>query len=256
MIRFSLLIILICSLVQSAFANNSFLVAPTHWDVDLTRPNTQEYILTNTGDDRIHIKITPLFLHPNSSSLNLGSDLNKKLADQGNIARYLLISPRALSLMPGEKRIVRVSIHVPQHLASGEYRAHLLFHMINPFFNVYSRAKDGSQRTVKMNLNMLLEMATSITGHIGSGQPHITLSCKHDQDGAMLLTFRNDQPWRFIGQLSVRNSQHKLVAQNNIFIMLRDTKETLKFPIKAHGRYTINWQDRDNHYAGHGHCQL
>lgn len=238
----------------SVFATNGFLVAPTHVDIDLHHRFTQSFMVTNTGPNRIHIRIKPIFLTANSRSLNLGEPISKALSQHANLTPYMMVSPAAISLMPGEERDVRVSINPPPTLKDGGYRAHVLFHMMNLRREESRTLRRKGHQHMRLNLNILMEMAISVYGYKGASQAKLAATCVY-RDHKLTLHITNHSPWRFVGDLNVTaNGQSKKVHA----IILRDSVENVvvknidKDPI-----YHINYQGQP-HLGGQGNfsCSL
>ncbi|MDF1654625.1 MAG: hypothetical protein P1U34_05880 [Coxiellaceae bacterium] len=233
-------------------AQRSFLVAPTHVNIDLAHRKIQTFIVSNTGDDRVHIKIKPIFMPVASHSLQLGQALFPKKEKSYDLSSYIMVSPRALSLSPGEEREVRMSINPPHDLASGAYRSHLLFHMIHANQQPVNAKGSANKKAIKFNLNMMMEMAISIYGTKGSGVTKLAFQCHRLKDGHLAIAATNESPWRFEGTLKVTPlAEHKANTPVDL-VLLRDSKRQLQTKIQAHAKqYILNWQ-ADPPYQGQG----
>ncbi|MDF1797421.1 MAG: hypothetical protein P1U63_12875 [Coxiellaceae bacterium] len=248
---------LILVITHMAVAQRSFLVAPTHVNIDLSHRKIQTFIVSNTGDDRVHIKIKPIFMPVASRSLQLGQALFPKKEKSYDLSSYIIVSPRALSLSPGEEREVRMSISPPHNLPSGAYRSHLLFHMIHANQRPASVAARGDKKSIKFNLNMMMEMAISIYGTKGTGDAKLAFQCRRLKDGHLAIAATNESPWRFEGTLKVTPLSHTKVTPVDL-VLLRDSKRSLPTKILASSKqYILNWQ-ADPPYQGKGHavCNL
>ncbi|MDF1760324.1 MAG: hypothetical protein P1U40_07275 [Coxiellaceae bacterium] len=248
--------VILCSLLgliaNLGIAQRSFLVAPTHVNIDLTHRKIQTFIVSNTGDDRVHIKIKPIFMPVASRSLQLGKALFPQKEKSYDLSSYIIVSPRALSLSPGEEREVRMSISPPHNLPSGAYRSHLLFHMIHANKRPIAATGSGSKKTIKFNLNMMMEMAISIYGTKGSGDAKLAFQCRRLKDGNLNIAATNASPWRFEGTLNVSPlAQHKTDVPVDL-VLLRDSKRELQTKIHASAKqYILHWK-ADPPYQGAG----
>lgn len=189
-------IILVC---YSCFgyAGPSFVVAPTRLVFDLRHPQTQEVILKNTGDQLIHLTIKPVFYPINSKLLNLGQALQPKKETLYSLAPYILYSPHVVSLQPGEQRDVRIMAEVPMHVKEGEYRAHLLVHMIEAA-HLRSRVTAATDtRKIGIDIKMLMQIAVPVYGNFGDGKAKLILHCSRNSQGFLQLNVVNKSPWHF-----------------------------------------------------------
>lgn len=182
-------------MVAIALAGNAFSIAPTHVVVDITHPQTLVYLVKNTGDGPIHLRLGAEFLAMDSSAYKRGhSFLTPPQEAATSLVPYILISPRALSLLPSETREVRVSIRVTKPLAPGTYRAHFFANMLEVAEKSTSNSTvDGKQLGV--SLNLLLKIATSIYGNIGHPNVTPTFSCETTKEGKLRLNATNHSPW-------------------------------------------------------------
>ena len=200
--RIGLLALLLVAIAcPPAVAGNSFLVAPGRIDLDISRPVTQSFIITNNGDGPIRIVIKPVYYEIDARALAAGHPINPDVDVQDDLTGFMRLSPRALNLKPGQRRDVRVSIRPPANMPDGDYRAHLLVKMLTPIGNIESKldaegAPDGIQMQIKINL----ETAAAIYGHRGKRDPNqVSFSCTRAEDGQLLLDARNPSKWRVEG---------------------------------------------------------
>jgi P pilus assembly chaperone PapD len=184
----------------TAEAGPAFAVAPGYVQVDLDHPETQTFLIRNKGDERIHLRVKPMFFAVDSSSLKAGQVLNPAHKDQFNLAPYLLISPQAIVLEPGEQRIVRVSVRAPSSLPQGSYWGHVLVHM----FEVYQQVNTKSAKSgVGTQLNLLMEMAVAVHAKKGQGSAVLQALCHKDTKGNSIISFKNSTNWCFRGHVSM-----------------------------------------------------
>ncbi len=248
MIRKALCIVCFLCLSIVAVARNGFLVAPTHLDLDCARPHTASFVVTNTGDQTIHIRISPECFTTGSASLKLGTDLFPKNAKRVCVSDYMLVSPRAVSLTPGAKRTVRISIRPPADLAPGGYRAHLLFSMLENAntYNQNAVGKDG--RNMNMKLNVLFEMAVGIYCKKGEGDAKLTAKCLTN-DNKLQISMRNTTPWRYKGKLELRKKGSDKIAQSLPIIILRQSQQVVPTDLtkKSKAQYIVKWLPKDGY---------
>ncbi|MDH5527089.1 MAG: hypothetical protein OEY97_07250 [Nitrospirota bacterium] len=191
--------VLLASLLGTAMpalAANSFLVAPGRVDMDLTRPRTQVFILTNNGDGAIRLTIEPIYFEVDSASLRAGEPLDAAASVQDDMTPWLRVSPRTVSLQPGERRNIRASVRPPADLPDGEYRAHLLVRMLEPARNM---GPTGGDEALTMRLTLKMETAVAIYGHRGRRDGQITFGCHIGAGGELELVGVNRSIWRYEG---------------------------------------------------------
>lgn len=235
------------------FASREFSVAPTHVFVDLHHRKIQKFIVTNTGDTRIHIGIKPLFMKADSRSLTLGHVLAGQQESEYDLSPYVVLSPHAISLAPGQQRELRMSISAPPNLVDGAYRTHLLFYQIQMPTAVKPKTEKQSDTAheMKMQLNMRLELAVSVYGTKGNGDAKLSFQCAKDAQGKLQLAVTNDSPWRFEGTLQVRSTGSDSESPVDL-VMLRNTVRKVATKIEAQSnQYTLTWQ-ADKPYLGQG----
>lgn len=88
---------------------------------------TQKFLVSNTGDKSIRVRISPSFVEsPMSKYQTRHKNINQKNED---LTPFLRVSPPVIStLMPNERKIIRLRISdIPNNYLSGEYRTHLKF---------------------------------------------------------------------------------------------------------------------------------
>ena len=130
LMRFFIFTIFLFIFFNSGYAKNSFLVAPTKIIVNLDKPSVNTFIVINNGDQNIRVTAQPIYFENGSASLPLGENLFKEKGDYDNLAKYIKVSPPVVSLKKGQKRQVRVAIRPLKNIPKGEYRAHILFKML------------------------------------------------------------------------------------------------------------------------------
>lgn len=65
------------------------------------------------------------------------------------------VSPRSMSLAPGESQVVRILVRQPDELADGEYRTHLRVKMVNDNADV-DTGENNNERKVEIHANLAL----------------------------------------------------------------------------------------------------
>ncbi len=225
-------------------AENSFLVAPGVVEFDLTKPATQSFIITNDGDEPIRLNINPIYLDIGDSSLAMGEHLSPDTKETENITKNLRVSPKRLSLKPGQRRDIRVSFRPNKDITDGDYRTHLLVQMLETAKVIDAgTAGDGA---LGMKIDIKMETAVAIYGRKGEGSAVLDFQCiANEEDGNLIVTTINESEWRFEGQLTIVNqSQPGEPVYDDRVVSLRGSKRDIKIakPFQQ-GTYQLTYSE-------------
>ncbi|WP_146108448.1 fimbrial biogenesis chaperone [Photobacterium angustum] len=196
-------------------------VAPLR--VVTSEPNiTQKFLVSNTGDQPIRIRVSADYLStPNNSYLTRHKEITKEAED---LTPYLRISPPVLSrLMPNERRVVRLRVNdVPNDFPSGEYRTHLHFkqELINPIKANNMNNNDG----LALNLTMLVNSSVPIY-YQKKGLNKPTVPVVQCNDGKLKIT---------------NNSKYQLKVE------LKNTKTYKKYILLRQSDLALNYDGKTN----------
>ena len=210
-------------------AKNSFLVAPGRVEFDLTRPKTQSFIITNNGDDSIRLSINPTYFAVDSDSLGIGHPLSEETKTIEDLTPYILVSPPRLSLKPGQRLDIRISLRPPNTLTEGSYRAHLLVSMMEVAETVTNEEIAADGNSLGMHLSIKMETAVAIYGNKGEGNPDLKFNCLADpESGKLSYEIINESPWRFDGWVRVYDSANSSTAINeDRLIIMRESRRSI-----------------------------
>lgn len=207
-------------------AKNSFLVAPGIVEFDLKKPITQSFIITNDGDDTIRLKITPTYFEIDDHTFSLGKHLNEETKKIEDLTGFMRVSPKRLSLKPGQRRDIRVSIRPGKNLSDGDYRSHLLVQMLEVARVISSGVADGS--SMGMNISVKMETAIAIYGSKGQGKPSLEFFCRQKpDDNKFELQIVNPSDWRFDGQVTL--TENNQAVFDHRLVSLRGSKKNREF---------------------------
>ena len=114
--------------VAPAYAAGDLLVAPTRVILDGSRGT--EVVLNNIGDApatyRISLEVKRMT--PEGGLDEIG-ETNVTPAERAALD-MIAFSPRRVTLPPNQPQVIRVGVRIPEGLAPGEYRAHMLFRAV------------------------------------------------------------------------------------------------------------------------------
>ncbi|OUS04023.1 hypothetical protein A9Q81_06295 [Gammaproteobacteria bacterium 42_54_T18] len=255
----SLIILLMCFINQPSFAKNSFLVAPGRVDFDISKPTTQSFIITNNGDGNIRLSIKPIYIPIDSKSLAAGSHIKPETAKNEDITQFVRVAPRTLSLKPGQRRDIRISIRPPSSLSEGDYRTHLLVSMLETA-QVIKGGESGAD-SLGMQLNIKMETAVAIYGRKGERNPELTVSCTRDQvTEKLVLNIVNSSLWRFDGFIRAYNPNNpeKSIYENRL-VSLRESKKSQNTNIipSSNEDFLVRWSNFEtNTEVGSSTCKI
>lgn len=236
----------------NTFANPSFLVAPGKLQVDLSRPSTHAFIVTNTGTTQIRLRIKPVFLPIDSPTMKLGRHLNSHIGELENLSRYILVSPGAVSLKPGTQRTVRISIRPPLRLPQGEYRAHLLFSMIKNHIHHKHLAKKHRLH-LHSKMQLLFESASAIYGSIGKGHSRLKFHCER-RGKDILMLIKNLGHWHFDGNLKIVSDNH-LMKKIDLFL-LRNSEQDYRLSLPQAKSLKLAWHNQNEEALQKSTCHI
>ncbi len=245
----------------SVFAKNSFLIAPGRIDFDLSKPNTQSFILTNNGDGTIRLKIEPTYFAIDDKALSAGIPLTPDAKVNDDLRPYMRISPRVLSLKPGQRRDIRLSVRPKPGMPDGDYRAHLLVKMMEvaQTFTTQQESKDNDALGMKVDIK--LQTAAAVYGHHGNRQAELSMKCSKSEKGELIIDVTNPSIWRFEGALKVFFATADVSSEplyTKFFNSIRESQLTLKTDWKVPSESVkLHWIDNfDGAVSGQASCQF
>lgn len=243
-ILFLLSLILSLLLQPAQAALPSFSVAPGRLIVPLDHVRTETFLIRNTGQQRIHIRIEPIFYPLNSRALQGGVPLPGNHEKAASLVPYLLVSPQALSLQGGEEREIRVSIRPPGNLLPGTYRGHVLVHMMEVARVANQKSRNAAGKQIGTQLNLLLEMGVVVYGNKGHGKPTLRVQCTRDAKHHLILSVINPSHWHYSGLISVypnANTQKPLARHYQVVYRQSRAKIPFHLMVKPKETLYITW---------------
>lgn len=116
------------STAPSAHAAGDLLVAPTRVILDGSRGT--EVVLNNIGIDpatyRVSLEIKRMTAEGGLDEID---EANANAAERAALD-MIAFSPRRVTLPPNQPQVIRIGVRIPEGLAPGEYRAHMLFRAV------------------------------------------------------------------------------------------------------------------------------
>ncbi|MDT8446970.1 MAG: hypothetical protein RRB13_08800 [bacterium] len=180
-----------------AFSAAHFAVAPGVIEFDLENIQTQTFLVTNDGDQRIRLIVRPVYYAVDSRFLAAGKPIDAAQITDDNLTKFILASPRVFSLKPGQKRNVRVSLKKGAGDAPGDYRAHLLVQTLGSAEG--PEEGGGAGQGVQIKLTTSLESALAVYARRGKAKPELAWTCAKNAQGQLVINLKNPTPWRYNG---------------------------------------------------------
>ena len=149
----------------------SFQVSPTRFEFTLERRFTDFFNVTNNSGDALRLRITTAFI-----DIDPGGKLIERKDNPYDIAPWIVLNPRRITLAPGEKRVVRFTIRPPAGLKEGEYRT-VVFFEEQP-----QRPEERKAEGTGFQVSLLTRLGVTIYGRLGAATPELTL----EQPSALL----------------------------------------------------------------------
>jgi P pilus assembly chaperone PapD len=247
---FQVLLVLFLLFSFNLNAKNSFLVAPTSAEIDLKKPTTLSFIVTNNGDDNIRLNISPIYFEIGSKFMPPLKALDPKTSKEDSLVPFMKVSPKVISLKPTEQRTVRVSVRPNKELKKklGEYRAHVLFAMLD-IAETLGKKKEAGEKGIGVQLSFKSETAIVIYGSSGKGEAEIVPECSITKNGKLKLKIKNKGLWRFDGWLRIYDpkDKDKKLVEDRVFMTRQSIKEELLNwkPEEGTKSVEINWVPLD-----------
>ncbi len=111
-----------------AFAAGDLLVAPTRVILDGSRGT--EVVLNNIGSEPATYRISLEVKRMTADGGLAEIDEAKATPAERAALDMIAFSPRRVTLPPNQPQVIRVGVRLPEGLAPGEYRAHMLFRAV------------------------------------------------------------------------------------------------------------------------------
>lgn len=92
--------------------------------------------------------------------------VTESLTPDMDVAKYVVFSPRQVSIPPGGRQKVRLSLRRPPELSDGEYRAHLIFQKL-PDENTKADAPEAPQRGMSLAMEVLVGFSIPVIVRTG-----------------------------------------------------------------------------------------
>lgn len=167
-----------------ATAAGDLLVAPTRLILDGSRGT--EVVLNNIGSEpatyRISLEIKRMTA---AGGLDEVAEGDANATEQAALA-MISFSPRRVVLPPNQPQVVRVGVRIPEGLAPGEYRAHMLFRAIPDATPVAEKAEGASSGGVAISLTPIYGITIPVIVRVGDLAGDATIGkawVSSDEDG-------------------------------------------------------------------------
>lgn len=158
-------ILLFCAVVMSGYSHLSsanLIIHPTRIDFD-TSERVAEVSLLNSSNKTNTYRIE--WSEKKAVSVGSYQDLRPEQVNRQIIASPMIrYAPRQVTLKPGERQVIKLSLRRPSSLQLGEYRSHLLFKAIP----LQSEQVKTDQQGLVMQLSIIPSFAIPVVVRHGS----------------------------------------------------------------------------------------
>ena len=145
---------------QVAVAN--LLISPTRVTFDERQRSAKVTVINNSNEQR-----TYRVVWSEKQALPTGGYKNLEQVSEGSLSPMTRLSPKQVTLAPGEKQTVKIAVRKPKGLQPGEYRSHLLFQALP---NENTEQKSGIQ------INMIMSFSIPVIFREQAEQPKVTIA--------------------------------------------------------------------------------
>ncbi|MFU2508074.1 MAG: fimbrial biogenesis chaperone [Pseudoalteromonas prydzensis] len=145
---------------QMALAN--LLISPTRVTFDERQRSAKVTVINNSDEQR-----TYRVIWSEKQALSGGGYNNLAQVTANSLSPMTRLSPKQVTLAPGEKQTVKIAIRKPKGLQPGEYRSHLLFQALP---NENKEQKSGIQ------INMIMSFSIPVIYREQPEQPKVTIT--------------------------------------------------------------------------------
>lgn len=145
---------------QMALAN--LLISPTRVTFDERQRSAKVTVINNSDEQR-----TYRVVWSEKQALPAGGYNNLAQVTANSLSPMTRLSPKQVTLAPGEKQTVKIAIRKPKGLQPGEYRSHLLFQALP---NENTEQKSGIQ------INMIMSFSIPVIYREQAEQPKVTIT--------------------------------------------------------------------------------
>ncbi len=234
LIKSALLVIIGLIVATQSYAN--LLISPVR-SVLSERDRTQVITLINTGNQTRSYRVEwrQLMAVPEGGYREYTEEEKKRIAGLEKIVR---VTPKQVSLQPGQRQSVKILLRKPEGLAEGEYRSHLSFVAL-PLHS----AQENNQGETLLKLQLLMSYSMPVIYRTGSVivNPEITnLSLVHIKESGVTnikVDFYHDDLFSTHGRLvatwTPKNGTPREVGLLNGYNFYPETKNaTIQFPWK------------------------
>ncbi|MCV2885898.1 fimbria/pilus periplasmic chaperone [Aestuariibacter sp. AA17] len=163
----SLTTLLTLLMLTSSLAWSNLLIYPVRVSFD-EQERSATLTLTNTSQQTNTYRLE----WQENKALSEGgyTKLSEEEAKRLPIASPMLrFSPRQVTLKPGQRQVIKLSLRRPRNLDEGEYRSHILFKALPP------KQTEEQQRATAMQINMVMSFAVPITIQQGRYDASVSL---------------------------------------------------------------------------------
>jgi len=248
-------LIFLVSCFSSLYGAARFNVSPGLIEFELAKVQTQSFMVSNTGSERVRLIFRPVYFEIDSRFLAAGHPIDSDKQVPDSLAPMLMISPKVLSLKPGQKRVVRTSLKPNQWGKDGDYRAHILIQTLGT--KAAKNPAQSGQEKVQIKLTMALETAVAVYARKGKANTELSWSCQVNPQGLLELKVTNPSPWRYSGWLGLTDPKGVAKPIVTRLVSFRESKKVFLLNPPFPEKLEIRWAHNEDLEGGaQSHCRI
>lgn len=143
-------LLVVCLMVMSFFAQANLIIHPIRVQFEPNQRSTEVTLLNDSKKTTTYrLEWREKQAKQNGGYIELQGDAAKNFPTTSSMIRF---SPRQVTLKPGERQTIKLSLRRPARLEMGEYRSHLLFKALPPPVALRDSDEQVAGLTMQMNL--------------------------------------------------------------------------------------------------------
>jgi hypothetical protein len=242
--------LLTLSLAAPAFANKAeTMLIPTR----VVMENGQRYatlVVKNTGDasGQYTIETVDMVMHEDGSV----TEVPEGETPQFPAAPLVHISPRSVTLKPGEDQTVRILVRKPETLEAGEYRSHIKVRVVNDNVEQTEAPPTGDAAAIQIRANLVLVIPlivrngeTSVKATLT--EPHLTTN-PETGERQLDVYINREGNLSTMGNLKVYRDGTEVAALDGVPVYRPTARRIAHIPFKdvqGNGPFTIRYLQQD-----------
>jgi P pilus assembly chaperone PapD len=146
----------------------SFRVSPTRFEFSLDKRFTNFFTVINLSKDSLRMRVYASFIEVTDDN-----QIVEKKGHPYDLAPWIVINPRQITLRSRQKRTIRFSVRSPKELQDGEYRGVIFFEELPARIPV--GAEKQKPKELRLQLQLKTRIGATLYGMKGEPQSQLTV---------------------------------------------------------------------------------